>query len=102
MKALTLLFRLCLPHLRKAPLRSGLVVLGIALGGAVVVASRATSDALEQTFDDLIERVAERAQLVIVGNQSGVPGELVSQAAAIAGVMSRRCAGVNIAIRCVA
>lgn len=86
MIASILIKRLSLPHLRKSPLRSGLVVLGIALGVAVVVASRATSDALTHTFDDLVKRVADRAELVIVGNQSGVPSALCADVAAVPGV----------------
>jgi putative ABC transport system permease protein len=78
--------RLSLPHLRKSPLRSALVVLGIALGVSVVVASRATSDALEHTFDDMVQRVADRAELLVIGNQSGVPDSLVADIAAVPGV----------------
>jgi putative ABC transport system permease protein len=84
--ALALLKRLSLPHLWKAPLRSGLVVLGIALGVAMVIASRATSDALVRTFDDLVQRVAERADVVLIGSESGVPSALAADAAAVPGV----------------
>ncbi|MDH5673987.1 MAG: ABC transporter permease [Myxococcales bacterium] len=82
----TLVRRLSLRHLRAAPLRSGLVVLGIALGVAVVVASRATSDSMLHTFDELVERVSGRAELMVVGNESGVPSDLVAEMAAVPGV----------------
>ena len=86
MTALALIKRLSLPHLWKAPLRSGLVVLGIALGVAMVVASGATSDALLHTFDDLVQRVADRADLVLLGDDAGVSGTIVPDVAAVPGV----------------
>ncbi len=82
----TLVKRLSVPHLAKAPLRSGLVVLGIALGVAMLVASRATSDAMLTTFDDLVKRIADRADLVVTGNESGIPIALVAKVAEVAGV----------------
>ncbi|MGD8859058.1 MAG: ABC transporter permease [Myxococcales bacterium] len=78
--------RLSVRHLLGAPLRSGLVVLGIALGVAVVVATRATSDSLLSTFDEMVERVGGRADLMLVGNESGVPGSLVAEVAEVPGV----------------
>lgn len=83
---LTLLRRLSLRHLLASPLRSALVVVGIALGVAVLVAARATSDAMLRTFDELVERVAGRAELVVVGNESGIPGELTAEVSAVEGV----------------
>ena len=78
--------RLSVRHILGAPVRSGLVVLGIALGVAVVVASRATSDSMLVTFDELVERVAGRADLIVAGNQSGVPASLVADVAGVDGV----------------
>lgn len=83
---LTLLRRLSVRHLAKAPVRSGLVVLGIALGVAVVVATRATSDSMVSSFDELVERTAARADLIVVGNESGIPSELVAELAGVPGV----------------
>ncbi|MFI5306549.1 MAG: FtsX-like permease family protein [Polyangiales bacterium] len=86
MTPLLLVKRLSLPHLARAPLRSFLVVLGIALGVGMLMATRATSDALLRTFDDLVKRVADRADLVIAGNEAGIPAGLVAEATAIEGV----------------
>jgi putative ABC transport system permease protein len=83
---LTLLRRLSARHLAKAPLRSGLVVLGIALGVAVVVATRATSAGMLASFDELVQRTAARADMSVVGNESGIPGELTAQLAGLPGV----------------
>jgi putative ABC transport system permease protein len=83
---LTLLRRLSVRHLSGAPLRSALVVLGIALGVAVVVATRATSASMVASFDELVERTSARADRIVVGGQAGVPSELVAEIAAVHGV----------------
>jgi len=83
---LTLLRRLSARHLASSPVRSGLVVLGIALGVAVVVATRATSASMLASFDELVERTAARADLIVVGNESGIPSELTAQLAGVPGV----------------
>lgn len=83
---LTLLRRLSARHLASAPLRSGLVVLGIALGVAVVVATRATSSGMLASFDELVQRTAARADMSVVGNESGIPSELTAELSAVPGV----------------
>ena len=83
---LTLLRRLSARHLSSSPVRSGLVVLGIALGVAVVVATRATSAGMVASFDELVARTAARADLLVVGNESGIPGELAAELSAVPGV----------------
>jgi putative ABC transport system permease protein len=83
---LTLLRRLSARHLRAAPLRSALVVLGIALGVAVVVATRATSTSMVKSFDELVERTSARADRIVVGGQAGIPSELVVEIARVPGV----------------
>lgn len=83
---LTLLRQLSTRHLMSAPLRSLLIVLGIALGTAVYVAARATADAMARSFDELVERVAGRADLMVVGNQSGIPSTLVPELIEVPGV----------------
>jgi putative ABC transport system permease protein len=80
---LTLLRRLSVRHLGGAPLRSALVVLGIALGVAVVVATRATSASMVASFDELVERTSARADRIVVGGQAGIPSELVAEIAAV-------------------
>jgi putative ABC transport system permease protein len=83
---ITLLRQLSTRHLTSAPLRSLLIVLGIALGTAVYVAARATADAMARSFDELVERVAGRADLMVLGNQSGIPSTLVSTLSEVPGV----------------
>lgn len=83
---LTLLRRLSARHLASSPVRSGLVILGIALGVAVVVATRATSASMVASFDELVQRTAARADLIVVGNESGIPAELAVELAAVPGV----------------
>ena len=81
-----LIRELSLRHLVGAPFRSFLVVVGIALGVAVFVAARATSAGMLASFGELVERVAGRADLMVVGDQSGVDGQLVADVAAVPGV----------------
>ena len=83
---LALIPEMSLRHLISAPLRSLLVVVGIALGVAVLVASQATSRSMLISFEELVERVAGRADLMVVGNQSGIENELVSRFAEVEGV----------------
>lgn len=83
---LTLLRRLSARHLVGSPTRSGLVVLGIALGVAVVVATRATSAGMMASFHELVERSGARADLIVVGNQSGIPSELAADLMTVPGV----------------
>ena len=82
----TLLRELSLRHLTLAPLRSALIVLGIALGVAVLVAAQATSQSMLASFGELVKRVSGRADLMVVGNESGIPGELAARVADIDGV----------------
>jgi putative ABC transport system permease protein len=81
-----LIREMSLRHLTRAPLRSLLVVFGIALGVAVFVASKATSQSLLASFEELIERVAGRADLTVTGNQSAIDGALLAQIAETEGV----------------
>jgi len=82
----TLLRESSLRHLVTAPLRSGLVVLGIALGVAIYVAAQATSDSLLSSFEELVERMAGTSDLIVAGAESGIDGELVGTIAETPGV----------------
>jgi putative ABC transport system permease protein len=82
----TLLREVSLRHLRHAPLRSGLVVLGIALGVCLLSAVLATNDSLVAAFEDMVGRVAGRAELTVAGSDSGIPGALTERIAALPGV----------------
>ena len=72
-------------HLR-APLRSLLVVCGIALGVALYVAMGATTDAMFTAFKEMAQRVGGRADLTIRGAGAGIPGERLADVAAVPGV----------------
>src|SRR5262245_36690892 len=73
-------------HWMRSRLRSLLVVLGIALGVGLYVATEAATDSLLGAFDDMVERIAGRAQLSIQAAGLGVPIEFVSQVAELPGV----------------
>jgi putative ABC transport system permease protein len=73
-------------HLVRAPLRSLLVVCGIALGVALYVAIDATTDAMFNAFKDMVQRVGGRADLTIRAAGSGIPGERLADVAAVPGV----------------
>ena len=70
----------------RSRLRSLLIVLGIALGVGLYVATEAALDSVSSAFDDMVERIAGRADLCIQGAGLGVPVEVVSQVAAVPGV----------------
>jgi putative ABC transport system permease protein len=82
----TLLREVSLRHLRHSPLRSALVVLGISLGVCMLAAVLATNDSLVAAFEDMVGRVAGRADLTVAGSDSGIPGALTEQIAALPGV----------------
>jgi putative ABC transport system permease protein len=73
-------------HWMRSRLRSLLIVIGIALGVGLYVATEAATDSLLGAFDDMVERIAGRAQLSIQAAGVGVPIELVSQVAELPGV----------------
>jgi len=70
----------------RARLRSLLIVLGIALGVGLYVATEAATDSMLSAFEQLVERIAGRADLCVQGSGLGVPGELVSKVAELPGV----------------
>ncbi|HVU01824.1 MAG TPA: FtsX-like permease family protein [Polyangiaceae bacterium] len=81
-----LIREISLRHWARSPLRSVLIVLGIALGVALYVATEATSASMMASFGEIVERVAGRADLTVVGSGSGVPSELVADVAETPGV----------------
>jgi len=95
---LALLRQLSLRHLLRAPLRAALVMLGIALGVAMFVATHAANRSIVAAFDEMIARVAGRADLVVVGRGAGIPGTLTSEIAEIEGV-AHAAATVEIPLR---
>jgi putative ABC transport system permease protein len=83
---LTLLQEISFRHWMRARLRSLLIVLGIALGVGLYVATEAASDSLQAAFEDLVERIAGRADLCVEGGGLGVPADYVGRIAGIPGV----------------
>ena len=83
---LALLREISFRHWMRSRLRSLLIVLGIALGVGLNVATSAAIDSLQGAFDDLIERIAGRADLCVQGTGLGVPSELLAKIAALPGV----------------
>ncbi|MBN1656454.1 MAG: ABC transporter permease [Deltaproteobacteria bacterium] len=83
---LALIREISLRHLIGSPVRSLMVVLGIALGVAVLIATQATSESMLKSFDELVDRVAGRADLMLIGNESGIDSSLVAKVAKIDGV----------------
>ena len=82
----TLLREISLRHLRHSPLRSGLVVLGISLGVCMLTAVLATNDSLVSAFEDMVDRVAGKADLTVAGSDSGIPSSLTGEIAEVEGV----------------
>src|SRR5689334_17837625 len=73
-------------HLVRAPLRSLLVVGGIALGIALYVAMEATTDSMFAAFAEMVQRAAGRADLTIRSPGAGIPGERLAEVAEVPGV----------------
>lgn len=82
----TLLREISLRHLRHAPLRTALVVLGIALGVGMLCAILATNAVLSAAFEEMAERVAGKADLTVAGSGAGIPGTLTGDIAELPGV----------------
>jgi putative ABC transport system permease protein len=82
----TLLREVSLRHLRHSPLRTGLVVFGIALGVCMLSAMLATNETLGNAFEDMVARVAGKADLTVGGSEAGVESRLTGQIADLEGV----------------
>jgi putative ABC transport system permease protein len=82
----TLLSEISFRHLRFSPLRTALVVLGIALGVCMLCAVLATNDSLVAAFEDMVDRVAGKADLTVAGGSAGIPSTLTGEIADLEGV----------------
>jgi putative ABC transport system permease protein len=83
---LVLLREISFRHWMRARLRSGLIVIGIALGVGLYVATEAAIDSMYSAFDDMVQRIAGRADLCIQGTGGGVPGDVVGRVSEVPGV----------------
>ncbi len=75
-----------LRDLVRRPLHTGLMVLGVALGVAVVTAIDIANEAARRSFEETTEAVAGRATHEVRGGPSGVPEELLARVRLEAGV----------------
>jgi putative ABC transport system permease protein len=82
----TLLREISFRHLIFAPLRTALVIFGIALGVCMLSAMLATNETLSAAFEDMVDRVAGKADLTVVGSQAGIPSSLTGEVADLEGV----------------
>jgi len=73
-------------HWIRAPLRSGLVVVGIALGVALYAATECAAASMLGAFGELVERVAGRADLTVQAGSVGVSSDRVADIAELPGV----------------
>lgn len=82
----TLLREVSLRHLRHSPLRTALVVFGIALGVCMLSAMLATNQTLVEAFEDMVQRVAGKADLTVGGSEAGIPSSMTGEVADLEGV----------------
>ena len=73
-------------HLRQSPLRTSLVIFGIALGVSMLSAVLAANDSLLHAFEDMVDRVAGKADLTVAAGTAGIPSELTGELAEMPGV----------------
>ena len=86
MTMLALFHEISLRHWLRAPFRSGLVVVGIALGVALYVATGAASQSMFAAFKEFTKHVSTRADLSVVSNSEGLPNALIGPLADVPGV----------------
>jgi putative ABC transport system permease protein len=82
----TLLREVSWRHARHAPLRTLLVVFGIALGVSTWSAVLATNRSLNAAFVEMVEDVSGGADLIVSGGSSGIPGALLDELRELPGV----------------
>lgn len=83
---LALLREISVRHWARAPFRSLLIVVGIALGVGLYVATETATNSMFAAFGEFVGRVSGRADLSIQGSGLGVPNELVAKVADTPGV----------------
>ncbi|HEY6876380.1 MAG TPA: FtsX-like permease family protein [Polyangiales bacterium] len=82
----TLLREVSQRHLRHSPFRTCLVIFGIALGVSMLTAVLATNASMSAAFEDMVDRVAGKADLTVFGSDTGIPSSLTGEIAEIEGV----------------
>lgn len=83
---LSLFRRLSWRHAVRSPLRTALVIGGIALAVALQVATQATSESLVTTFETMVEHVSGKADATIHGRGGPLAGDLATDVLEVPGV----------------
>jgi putative ABC transport system permease protein len=82
----SLLRLVSLRHLFGAPLRTGLTVVGVAVGVATLVGITAINRSVMDAFRSTIDTIAGKADLTIAADTSGFPERLLDEVRAVPGV----------------
>src|SRR5262249_49788877 len=82
----TLLRRIGLRHLTAQPLRSVLVLFAVALGVTMLAAVQLINASTRRAFGEAIDEVAGRANLQVIGPESGFPDSVRDTVRGVAGV----------------
>ncbi|MBI3328066.1 MAG: FtsX-like permease family protein [Nitrospinae bacterium] len=83
------LFRLVtLPYVQQNGLRTGLTILGVALGVAVFVAIRVTNLSTLHAFAEMVDAVSGRTQLQVVGEIAGIDEALYPRVRSMPGLLA--------------
>lgn len=83
---LALLRLVSLRHLFGSPLRSGLTVLGVAVGVATIVAIAALNRTVMESFRSTVDTISGKADLTIAQTQAGFEDSLVEKVKSVPGV----------------
>jgi putative ABC transport system permease protein len=83
---LALIRLISLRYLARHPLRVGLTLTGIALGVAAVVAIRLVNDSITLGMRRIATELAGGSHLIVSGDKTGVPEELLEQVKSVPGV----------------
>jgi putative ABC transport system permease protein len=82
-------------HVRSAPVRSLLTLLGVALGVAMVVGMRASNQSVLHAFDEMTDRTAGKAELEVTGDESGVDQGLLDEVSARTDIVAHAAARIE-------
>lgn len=82
----SLLREISFRHFKHSPLRTALVILGIALGVSMLSAVLSTNRSLLRAFEDMVDRVAGKADLTVAAGSGGISNTLTGEIADLEGV----------------
>lgn len=84
---LPLLRLVSLRHLLRAPLRTALTLVGVAVGVATMVGVTAINRSVMEAFRSTVDTIAGKADLTVAGAQVGFPDEVLQQVRDVPGVL---------------